>query len=67
MATLEANRTAKAARLADVLRAHGATVEQARRMPLAGWSMVAELAGTKPPSVQTQQCVIALLAHGATS
>ena len=63
MSTLAANRTAKALRLADVLRAHGADADQVEAMPAAGWAMAADLAGTKPPSVETQQTVVALLRH----
>lgn len=63
MGSLVANRTAKAARIADVLRHHGATADQVATLPPAGWAMAAELAGTKPPSVETQQAVVTLLRH----
>jgi hypothetical protein len=61
MSNLIANRQAKAQRLAVVLRTHDATAADARAMPESGWSMVADLAGTKPPSVETQQTVVAIL------
>lgn len=61
MGTLVANRLAKAYRLADVLRSHGATSAQVRELPEAGWSMVAELAGTKLPSPETQETVVSIL------
>lgn len=61
MSTLIANRQAKAQRLAVVLRTHDATAADAAALPASGWSMVADLAGTKPPSVETQQTVVAIL------
>ncbi len=56
-----ANRQAKAHRLAVVLRQHGSSAADAKAMPESGWSMVADLAGTKPLSVDTRETVVAIL------
>lgn len=55
-----ANRTAKAARLAQQLLVHHASLEQVEALGDAGWSMVAELAGDKYPSELTRAAVIGL-------
>lgn len=63
MATLTENRTAKACKLADVLREHGADSATAACLGHDGWVMVAALAGTLPPSVETRQMVVSMLRH----
>lgn len=63
MSPLEANRTAKALKLADVLRAAGATAEDVEFLDHEGWQNAAAAAGVKPPSEQTKQATIAALRH----
>jgi len=46
-------RQIKAAKMAEVLIAHGATAADVHAMPLRGRAIVAELAGTRPPSPLT--------------
>lgn len=58
-----AARTRKAALLADVLAAHGATSAQAFDLPAFGRRAVAALAGVRPPSDATWAAVVALLRH----
>lgn len=53
-----AARTAKAAKLADVLIAHGATAAQAAELPESHRQVVAELAGTRLPSPTTWAQVV---------
>lgn len=61
MNSLDANRTAKALRLVDVLRAHQATAAEARTMADGVWETVAELAEVQPPSQATRDIVITIL------
>lgn len=68
MSTLVANRIAKATKLADVVEQHlpkvaesEAVIEAVAKMPAAWWADVADEAGTKPPSVETIQCVCTAL------
>lgn len=64
MSSLETNRTVKALRLVDVLRAHEASAAEARTMPDGVWETVAELAQVKFPSQATRDIVIAVLEAG---
>lgn len=66
--SLVANRTAKALRLADAIRsisiwssADEDMVDAVAGMPPRWWADIAEQAGTKPPSVETQQVVVTIL------
>jgi hypothetical protein len=58
--SLDANRTAKALRLVEVLRAHDATAAEVRTMPDGTWETVADLAEVKPPSQATRDIVITI-------
>jgi hypothetical protein len=62
-----AARTAKAAKLAAVLIAHGATAAEVHAMPRAGRAVVAQLAGTRPPSPTTWLMVAELVDLAAKS
>lgn len=55
------NRTAKAFRIADVLRAKGCTADDARELTAAGWAQAAAVAGKNKPSPETQQAVTGIL------
>jgi len=59
--SLEANRTAKALRLVEVLRSHQATSAEARALPEETWATLAELAEVTMPSEETRAVVIAVL------
>jgi hypothetical protein len=59
--SIDANRTAKALKLADVLRSHQATVAEVRVLPEETWATVAELAEVKMPSEATRTVVVAIL------
>ena len=62
-----AGRAAKAAKLAAVLIAHGATAADVHAMPRAGRAVVAELAGCRPPSPTTWVMVAELVDLAAKS
>jgi hypothetical protein len=59
--SLDANRTAKALRLVDVLRSHQATAAEVKLLPEETWATLAELAEVKMPSEETRAVVIAVL------
>lgn len=61
MNSLDANRTAKALRLADVLRSHQATSAEVRALPEETWATIAELAEVRMPSEATRAVVITIL------
>ena len=61
MNSIDANRAAKALRLADVLRTHQATAAEARLLPEETWITLAELAEVKPPSQATKDVVVTIL------
>lgn len=61
MSSIEANRTAKALRLADVLRSHEASADEAATLPDETWVTIAELAGVRLPSGATRAMVVIIL------
>jgi hypothetical protein len=61
MNSIDANRTAKALRLADVLRSHQATAAEVRALPEETWATLAELAEVKMPSEATRAVVVTIL------
>ena len=61
MNSIDANRTAKALRLADVLRSHQATAAEVRALPEETWATIAELAEVNMPSEATRAVVVAVL------
>jgi hypothetical protein len=54
-------RALKATRLTQVLEDLGATAETVARLPERGWTMVAQLAGTRMPSLTTRALVVDML------
>jgi hypothetical protein len=61
MNSIDANRTAKAIRLADVLRSHQATAAEVRALPDETWATISELAQVNPPSQATRDVVVTIL------
>jgi hypothetical protein len=59
--SIDANRTAKALRLVDVLRSHQATAAEVAALPEETWATIAELAEVRLPSEATRAVVVAVL------
>jgi hypothetical protein len=59
--SIDANRTAKALRLADVLRSHQATAAEVRALPEETWVTIATLAEVNMPSEATRAIVVTIL------
>lgn len=56
-------RLEKALKLADALYCYGITSDQARLIDADGWNQASYAAGVHPPSEQTVEMVVVLLAH----
>lgn len=62
MASLIANRVAKAGRLADFLQTHGINdIDTLQAATDDEWARIADLAGEQPPSPSTRACVLIAL------